>query len=74
MNIKVKIKDTIKMRQDLEKMGLRPNLHLFKDNDKLKMPPAPYTLFIFEKCLFCQFLKELKFLMSFLVTYLIVRI
>ena len=60
MNIKGKTKDTIKTRLYLEKMGLRSNLHLLKDGDKLKMPPAPYTLSPLERCMFCQFLKELK--------------
>jgi len=65
MNIKGKTKDTIKTCQDSEEMGLRPNLRLFKDGDKLKMPPAPYTLSIPEKRLFFQFLKELKVLDAF---------
>ena len=65
MNIKVRTKETIRMRLDLKKMGLRSNLCLFKDGDKLKMPPAPYTLSIPEKRLFFQFLKELKVLDAF---------
>ena len=60
MNIKGKTKDTIKTRLDLEKMGLRSSLHLLKDEDKLMMPPAPYTLSPLERRMFCQFLKELK--------------
>jgi len=48
------------MHLDLEKMGLRSDLHLLKDGDKLKMPHAPYTLYPLEKRMFCQFLKELK--------------
>ena len=41
-------------------MGLRSDLHLLKNGDKLKMPPAPYTLSLVKKLMFCQFLKELK--------------
>jgi len=79
MNIKGKTKDTIKTRLDLERMGLRSSLHLLRDGDKLKMPPAPYTLSLPEKHKFYQFLKELKvpdgfssIQMGFLRIYLIV--
>ena len=60
MNIKGKSKDTIKIRLDLEKMRLRSDLHLLKDEDKLKMSPTPYILSLPAKQIFCQFLKELK--------------
>jgi len=58
INIKGKTKGTVKTRLDLEKMGLRFDLHLFNDGDKLKMPLAPLSLP--KKCLFYQFLKELR--------------
>jgi len=60
MNIKGKSKDTIKTRLDLEKMGLRSDLHLLKDDEKFKMPPASYSLSLPEKRMFCKVLKELK--------------
>ena len=65
MNIKRETRDVIKTCLELEKMCLRSYLHLFKDSDKLKMPLAPYTLSLPEKCLFCQFLKELTLLDGF---------
>jgi len=58
MNIEGKTKDAIKTRLNLEKMGLRSTLHLLKDGDKLKMPPAPYTLSPLQRCMLCQFFKK----------------
>lgn len=60
MNIKGKTKDTIKTHFDLEKMGLRIDLHLLKDGDKFKMPHASYTLSLPEKCMFLQILERAK--------------
>ncbi|KAD5507409.1 hypothetical protein E3N88_15112 [Mikania micrantha] len=38
-----KSKDTPKARQDLEKMCIRPNLWLTKNNNKVYQPQAPYS-------------------------------
>ncbi|XP_073152210.1 uncharacterized protein [Henckelia pumila] len=61
LNIEGKSKDTEKARLDLQDMGIRKELHLYKDGNKWKKPPATYTLSTEEKRLFCQFIKSVKF-------------
>lgn len=61
LNIDGKSKDTEKERLDLQDMGIRKELHLYKDGNKWKKPPATYTLSFEEKHLFCQFIKSVKF-------------
>ncbi|CAN1121606.1 hypothetical protein LINPERHAP2_LOCUS866 [Linum perenne] len=62
LNMPGKTKDTVKARQDLEKMGLRKDLHLVKRSDgKYEMPHACYTMTKEERKNFCQFMKEVKF-------------
>ncbi|XP_042395408.1 uncharacterized protein LOC121985814 [Zingiber officinale] len=61
LNIEGKSKDTEKARLDLQDMGIRKELHLYKDGNKWKKPPATYTLSSQERRLFCQFIKSVKF-------------
>ncbi|XP_073120394.1 uncharacterized protein [Henckelia pumila] len=61
LNIKGKSKDTEKARLDLQDMGIRKELHLYKDRNKWKKPPATYTLSAEERHLFCRFIKSVKF-------------
>ena len=45
LNIPKKIKDSIKARLDLQKIGIRPELHLVHWGDRFFMPPVCYSLF-----------------------------
>ena len=38
-----KLKDTDNARHDLEKLGIRHELHLYEDSNKLMKPAAKYT-------------------------------
>ena len=46
---------------DLEAMGLRKELHLIPNGDKVMVPPACYTLSGAEKKGFCEWFKSVKF-------------
>ncbi|XP_073051353.1 uncharacterized protein [Primulina eburnea] len=61
LNIEGKSKDTEKARLDLQDMGIRKELHLYKDGNKWKKPPATYSFSVEERHLFCQFIKSVKF-------------
>ncbi|KAH7845791.1 hypothetical protein Vadar_006051 [Vaccinium darrowii] len=61
MNIDGKTKDTAKSRMDLEFLGIRKELHLQRDGDRIVIPPACYTLALSEKRRICQWLKSVKF-------------
>ncbi|XP_073133332.1 uncharacterized protein [Henckelia pumila] len=61
LNIDGKSKDIEKARLDLQDMGIRKELHLYKDGNKWKKPPAIYTLSVEDRRLFLQFIKSVKF-------------
>ncbi|XXG47862.1 hypothetical protein AAC387_Pa02g2430 [Persea americana] len=61
LNIDGKTKDTVKARMDLEAMGIRKELHLIPNGDKVMVPPACYTLSSAEKKGFCEWFKLVKF-------------
>ena len=66
MNIDGKTKDNWKARKDLMAMGLRPELHLRFEGDKVLMPSACYQLsHDDEKRKICEFLTSIKFLDGF---------
>ena len=56
-----KSKDTDNARKDLVNMKIRPELDLFTQGDKLMKPAADFTLTPKECCLFCKFIKSVKF-------------
>ncbi|XP_041994040.1 uncharacterized protein LOC121744538 isoform X1 [Salvia splendens] len=56
-----KSKDNYKSRQDMEQMGIRPELHpIPKGSGKFYLPTAAFTMSRTEKTTFCQVLKNLK--------------
>ncbi|XP_058006753.1 uncharacterized protein LOC131182124 [Hevea brasiliensis] len=55
-----KTKDNVKTRLDLEEMGIRKELHLQRDGDRILMPLACYTLPLSERKKFCEWLKLIK--------------
>ncbi|KAG6428069.1 hypothetical protein SASPL_112318 [Salvia splendens] len=56
-----KSKDNYKSRQDLEQMGIRPELHpITNEWGKVYLPAAAYTMSKKERTIFCQVLKNLK--------------
>ena len=62
LNIKGKTKDNPNSRLDMERMGIRHELHLVpRDGGKFLMPTASYTLHGDEKRNFCEWLKTAKF-------------
>ncbi|XP_062080165.1 uncharacterized protein LOC133784914 [Humulus lupulus] len=56
-----KTKDTISARVDLEKMKIRPELHLRMVNGRMEKPAAKYTFIPENRHKFCRFLKSVKF-------------
>ncbi|XP_026452318.1 uncharacterized protein LOC113352753 [Papaver somniferum] len=61
MDIEKKTKDTIRSRGDLERLGLKKEMHLTKRGNKLIKPPASYTLSVPERKILCEWLKSVKF-------------
>ena len=61
LNLEGKSKDTDKARLDLADMKIREKLHLYKDGNKWKKPPASYTLSVPERRIFCEFVKSVEF-------------
>jgi Domain of unknown function (DUF4218) len=59
-NIEGKSKDTLNTLLDLRDLGIRKDLHPYKEGDKYIYSIACYTLSKEEKMLLCKFLKELK--------------
>ncbi|KAJ0949660.1 hypothetical protein HanRHA438_Chr01g0041051 [Helianthus annuus] len=55
-----KSKDTHKARQDLEKMGIRENLWLTKNNNKVNQPHAPYSFTTDGREHFCEFIRGVR--------------
>lgn len=61
MDTKWKGKDSLEARQDLEEMGVRPELHpIIQPDGKKKLPVAAWTLGDKEKKKICKFFDELK--------------
>ncbi|XP_062074039.1 uncharacterized protein LOC133778190 [Humulus lupulus] len=56
-----KTKDTISARVDLEKMKIRPELHLRMVNGRMEKPAAKYTFIPENRHKFCRFFKSVKF-------------
>lgn len=62
LNIDGKTEDTVKARLDQEVMWIRQELHTSMPNMQEKnIPPAPYTMSIRNKEIFCRVLKLVKF-------------
>ena len=74
MNIKAKTKDTLNGRYDLVSLGIRPELHPIKDQNKVFIPMTHYVLSNNEKEALCKMLAHLKTLDGFLSKYLDVSI
>ena len=62
MGIDKKDKDTAKARLDLEFLGIKEELHLMRDGDRVKKSAALFTLTKDEKKSICNWLKSVKFL------------
>ena len=60
LNIKGKTKDGLKCRQDLEKMGIRQQLHPVSKGHRTYMPLPCHTMSTNEKKSFCHCLKNIK--------------
>ncbi|KAL5580201.1 hypothetical protein UlMin_012643 [Ulmus minor] len=56
-----KSKDTDNARRDLTKLGIRQELHLFEDGNKLMKPAADYTFSEGNRRKFCRFIRSVKF-------------
>ncbi|KAL5554060.1 hypothetical protein UlMin_041461 [Ulmus minor] len=56
-----KSKDTDNARRDLAKLGIRHELHLFEDGNKLMKPAADYTFSDANRRKFCRFIRSVKF-------------
>ncbi|KAL5563419.1 hypothetical protein UlMin_033166 [Ulmus minor] len=56
-----KSKDTDNARRDLVKLGIRHELHLFEDGNKLMKPAADYTFSEANRRKFCRFIRSVKF-------------
>lgn len=63
LNIDGKTKDTANARLDLEDMGIRPDLHLDRDEDgnPIGLPEAWYTMTKEQKLAFCEFIRQVRF-------------
>ncbi|XP_042967343.1 uncharacterized protein LOC122300620 [Carya illinoinensis] len=61
MNIPGKTKDTINARRDLEILGVRKELHLKREGERVTLPHASYTLQGVERTKFCEWLVDVKF-------------
>lgn len=61
MNINGKTKDTIKAQIHLMNMGIRDELHLSLDGDKVRIPVASYTLNSNAKAAICEMFAGIKF-------------
>ena len=60
-----KSKDTDNARCDLEKLGIRCELHLYEDDNKLMKPTAEYTFSEANRRKFIRFVRLVKFSDSF---------
>ena len=60
-----KSKDTDNARRDLAKLGIRHEVHLYEDGNKLIKLAAEYTFFEVKRRNFCYFIRSVKFLDGF---------
>ncbi|KAL5582292.1 hypothetical protein UlMin_014734 [Ulmus minor] len=56
-----KSKDTDNARRDLQHLGIRSELHLYEDGNKLMKPAAEYTFSEANRRKFCRFVRSVKF-------------
>ena len=56
-----KSKDTDNAKRDLAKLGIRHELHLYEDGNKLMKPAAKYTFSKANQRKFCHFIRSVKF-------------
>ena len=56
-----KSKDTDNVRRDLEKLGIRSELHIYEDRNKLMKPAAEYTFSEANRRKFYRFVRLVKF-------------
>ncbi|XP_035546617.1 uncharacterized protein LOC118348652 [Juglans regia] len=61
LNIEGKTKDSANARRDLENIGIRKELHLVHDGDRISMSLACYMLNLNERRNFCAWLSVVKF-------------
>ena len=61
LNIDDKSKDTDKARIDLQNIGVRKELHLYKEGCRRMKPHAAYILTLEDSKKFCEFLKLVRF-------------
>ncbi|XP_041011471.1 uncharacterized protein LOC121255261 [Juglans microcarpa x Juglans regia] len=61
LNIEGKTKDSANARRDLANLGLRKELHLQHNGDRISMSLACYMLNLHERRKFCAWLSEVKF-------------
>ncbi|XP_042952408.1 uncharacterized protein LOC122289468 isoform X2 [Carya illinoinensis] len=61
MNIQGKTKDNINARRDLAELGIRKELHLKEEGDRVVIPHAYFMLHGDERKKFCAWLSEVKF-------------
>ena len=59
------MKDTDNARQDLGNLGIRQELHLYEDDNKLIKLTAEYTFLEANRIKFCRFIRSIKFLDGF---------
>ncbi|KAL5570407.1 hypothetical protein UlMin_026982 [Ulmus minor] len=56
-----KSKDTDNARRDLQNLGIRSELHLYEDGNRLMKPAAEYTFSEANRRKFCRFVRSVKF-------------
>ena len=56
-----KSKDTDNARHDLQNLGIRSELHLYEDGNRLMKPAAEYTFSEANRRNFCRFVRSIKF-------------
>ncbi|KAL5563029.1 hypothetical protein UlMin_032776 [Ulmus minor] len=56
-----KSKDTDNARRDLHNLGIRSELHLYEDGNRLMKPAAEYTFSEANRRKFCRFVRSVKF-------------
>ncbi|KAL5566711.1 hypothetical protein UlMin_029875 [Ulmus minor] len=56
-----KSKDTDNARRDLQNLGIRSELHLYEDGNKLMKPATEYTFSEANRRKFCRFVRSVKF-------------
>ncbi|KAL5583461.1 hypothetical protein UlMin_015903 [Ulmus minor] len=56
-----KSKDTDNARRDLQNLGIRSELHIYEDGNRLMKPAADYTFSEANRRKFCRFVRSVKF-------------